>query len=47
MVVTNSLTHKAHGIWSAIPQEIKELNMHTKFKRSLKRQMLAKYKLHM
>ena len=46
MVATNSLTHKAHGIWSATPQQIKELNKHSKFKRSLKRQMLSKYKLH-
>ena len=40
MVATNSLMHKAHGIWSAIPQQIKELNTRSKFKRSLKRQML-------
>ena len=39
-------THTAYGIWSDIPQEIKELNTRSKFKRSLKRQMLAKYKLH-
>ena len=25
MVATNSLTHKAHGIWSATPHQIKEL----------------------
>ena len=47
MVATNSLTHKAHGIWSATPQQIKELNTRSKFKRSLKREMLSKYKLHM
>ena len=47
MVATHSLTHKAHGIWSATPQQTKELNTRSKFKRSLKRQMLSKYKLHM
>ena len=26
MVATNSLTHKAHGIWSATPHQIKELD---------------------
>ena len=46
MVATNSVTHKAHGIWSATPQQIKECNTR-KFKRSLKREMLSKYKLHM
>ena len=47
MVATNSLTHKAHGIWSATPHQIKELDTRSKFKRSLKREMLTKYKLHM
>ena len=47
MVATNSLTHKAHGLWSATPQQIKELNTRSKFKRSLKREMLSRYKLHM
>ena len=46
MVATNSLTHKTHGIWSATPQQIKEHNMRSKLKRSLKREMLSKYKLH-
>ena len=46
MVATNSLTHKAHGIWSATPHQIKELDTRSKFKRSLKREMLTKYKLH-
>ena len=45
MVATNSLTHKAHGIWSATPHQIKELDTRSKFKRSLKREMLTK--LHM
>ena len=47
MVATNSLTHRAHGIWSATPHQIKELDTRSKFKRSLKREMLTKYKLHM
>ena len=43
MVANNSLLHKAPAIWNSFPQIIREMSTRSKFKRALKRSILATY----
>ena len=43
VVANNSLLHKAPAIWNSFPRTIREMTTRSKFKRALKRSILATY----